>query len=169
MFPACLAGSAWRSHSHSTLTVPESGPGLRGPGPDPGGHACFDPTLIDRRGGSARWLAVATGLALAVVAQPGIVMAANGAHLVRDVNQGTTASNPSNFTTVASKVLLFADDGNHGMELWRSGGTPGTTSIVADILIQPGRLAPRLDGRRWRSRSGAVGDRRHQVQHQAAR
>jgi uncharacterized repeat protein (TIGR01451 family) len=37
------------------------------------------------------------------------------------------------FTTVGADLLFFADDGVHGMELWKTDGSPGGTSLVADL------------------------------------
>ncbi len=36
-----------------------------------------------------------------------------------------------------SSVLFAADDGEHGLELWRSAGTPASTALVADLCPGP--------------------------------
>ena len=57
--------------------------------------------------------------------------------LVRDINPGNSSAFiniKGEFETVADDVIFFtAEDGSRGRELWRSDGTLGGTSIVADI------------------------------------
>ena len=65
----------------------------------------------------------------------------NNFHLVKDIN-ALSESNPGNYTSnmypysfaVLNNVSYFAaDDGKHGIELWRSDGTDTGTYMVKDI------------------------------------
>src|SRR5262249_48997908 len=53
------------------------------------------------------------------------------ASLVKDINPtaGFSAS-PSGFATLGDSAFFFADDGVHGVELWRGNGPPGPTQLV---------------------------------------
>src|SRR5689334_2619385 len=56
--------------------------------------------------------------------------------LVQNINsvEETTGSAPAFFVPVGTNAFYFkANDGIHGTELWRSDGTAGGTSLVADI------------------------------------
>jgi ELWxxDGT repeat protein len=55
------------------------------------------------------------------------------AQLVHDINTTAAGSNPSGFVTVNGAAYFFADDGLHGVELWKSNGTAGGTQLVKDI------------------------------------
>ena len=62
----------------------------------------------------------------------------SGTQLLLDVNPGTESSvdfPPSGPWINLGQTLLFpANDGQQGMELWRSDGSPGGTAIVADLV-----------------------------------
>jgi ELWxxDGT repeat protein len=55
---------------------------------------------------------------------------------------GATGSSPSSLTNVNGVLFFAADDGTNGVELWRSDGTAGGTSLVEDAIpgggINPG-------------------------------
>jgi ELWxxDGT repeat protein len=52
--------------------------------------------------------------------------------MVADINPGG-ASYPWNLTNVNGELYFTANDGTHGMELWKSNGTAAGTTMVADI------------------------------------
>jgi ELWxxDGT repeat protein len=67
-----------------------------------------------------------------------------GTYMVKDINAGsgwgipafTGSGDPapwSVFTVVNGTLFFAADDGSHGIELWRSDGTPGGTTMVSDV------------------------------------
>lgn len=69
---------------------------------------------------------------------------------------------PSRFSKRGNGVLLAADDGNTGTELWGSDGTPAGTSRVKDIWAPTGSAEPRslvtLGGDLFFFATGASGD-----------
>ncbi len=53
--------------------------------------------------------------------------------LVKDINPGEGSSSAEMFVTFNGAVYFRADDGLHGVELWKTDGTPEGTNIVADL------------------------------------
>lgn len=53
--------------------------------------------------------------------------------LIKDINPGTATSNICYLTSVNNTLFFAANDGVHGMELWKSDGTAAGTTMVKDI------------------------------------
>ncbi|MED5486295.1 MAG: ELWxxDGT repeat protein [Candidatus Thermoplasmatota archaeon] len=53
--------------------------------------------------------------------------------MVKDINSGSSDSNPTYLTAVGNTLYFRADDGTNGMELWKSDGTATGTVMVKDI------------------------------------
>lgn len=53
--------------------------------------------------------------------------------LVADINTFALSSNPSNFVTSGQFTYFFAEDAEHGRELWRSDATSQGTTFVKDL------------------------------------
>nr|WP_321408471.1 ELWxxDGT repeat protein [uncultured Carboxylicivirga sp.] len=58
---------------------------------------------------------------------------AEGTHLVKDINPGTSGSEVVYLTAFNEKVVFSANDGTNGTELWISDGTEAGTYMVKDI------------------------------------
>src|SRR5262249_9160115 len=59
--------------------------------------------------------------------------------LVNDLHPGSDGSDPSYLTAVGSTLFFQANDGSHGIELWKSNGSSTGTVLVKDI--RPGSAA----------------------------
>jgi trimeric autotransporter adhesin len=73
--------------------------------------------------------------------------AADKLHLVEDI-RAPGGSAPDGFVTSAGYVYFAADDGVHGIELWRTDGTAPGTDLVMDIRPGPGGALSLDDGDR---------------------
>jgi ELWxxDGT repeat protein len=92
--------------------------------------------VIVARAHFLRLVAATLGLTVAVATHA----RGDGAVLVDDINRVPSASGdslPTQFVVLGDVTYFFADDGVHGVELWRTTGTPESTRLVADI--NPGR------------------------------
>ncbi len=81
-----------------------------------------------------RWLVLISFVVVALtaifLAPP--VSATSGPTLVKDINV-SGSSNPTDLTVVGNIVYFAADDGVHGIELWKSDGTAAGTKMVKNI------------------------------------
>jgi len=62
---------------------------------------------------------------------------------VEDIFPGPGSSGIAELTDVDGTLFFIADDGEHGVELWKSDGTPGGTKLVEDIVRGPEGSFPR--------------------------
>ncbi len=54
-----------------------------------------------------------------------------------DINPGSSDSSPGGFSVINEVVYFTADDGIHGVELWKTDGTESGTVMIKDINIGP--------------------------------
>ena len=62
--------------------------------------------------------------------------------MVKDIRTGPMGSNPSGLVNLDGTLYFAADNGVHGMELWKSDGTSAGTSLVKDINALTGGSYP---------------------------
>src|SRR5690242_1585476 len=83
-------------------------------------------------------VALAASVALLLGSAPRLAAAQSPTvGLVSDINPGAGSSSPDFFTHVNGTLFFVADDGTHGLELWRSDGTAAGTTLVKDIDPNP--------------------------------
>jgi ELWxxDGT repeat protein len=58
-------------------------------------------------------------------------------YLVKDIHTWTQDSDPDELVEMNGELYFVADDGDHGLELWKSDGAESHTELVKDI--HPGR------------------------------
>lgn len=70
---------------------------------------------------------------------------APAASMVSDINQIPTATgiNPANMTRFGDELFFASEDPVHGVELWKSDGTPEGTVLVKDIFAGSSSSSPR--------------------------
>ena len=63
-----------------------------------------------------------------------VMVLSAGTSLVKDINALTGGSYPQALAGVNGTLYFAADNGTHGMELWKSDGTVAGTVMVKEIL-----------------------------------
>ncbi len=87
----------------------------------------------------SRHLLVLAGMTLFGGPRPALAQAT---FLLRDINPGSAASNPSSIVVMNQVGYFAASDPVNGNELWRSDGTSAGTYLVADIRPGSGSSMP---------------------------
>jgi trimeric autotransporter adhesin len=83
--------------------------------------------------------------------------------LVKDILPGATGSNPQDLVKASNYLYFAANDGVHGIELWKSDGTEVGTQMVMDInpngntSSEPGDLVTAGDNVFFRASDGMYG------------
>ena len=70
-------------------------------------------------------------VSLALATTP--TLAANRAHLLKDVRPGSGSSYPGNWLKLGNRAVFTAGDASHGFEPWISDGTRAGTHLIKDI------------------------------------
>jgi len=84
---------------------------------------------------SQPWMRIGTALAAAALGLLALGLptaAASGPMLVKDINP-SGSSNPTQLTRIGNTLFFAADDGVHGVELWKTDGTTAGTKMVKNI------------------------------------
>ncbi len=72
-------------------------------------------------------------LAVLLLTGPTSLLAQERVERVADINPGPDGSNPEPLASIGSTLLLAADDGTHGLELWKTDLSEAGTVLVKDI------------------------------------
>ena len=97
------------------------------------GSGNSDPTLLASANGSLFFMADDGAHGVELWKSDGT---AAGTALIKDINPGSGAAFPSfrpQLTNIGGTLYFQADDGAHGVELWKSDGTATGTVMVKDI------------------------------------
>src|SRR4051812_39203406 len=66
-----------------------------------------------------------------------LLLATGPASMVKDINAVTASSDPFSFVAFKNATYFRANDGVHGIAWFRTDGTPGRTSMLADLTPGP--------------------------------
>jgi len=94
------------------------------------------------RGGFVRMLLFMALAMAALLLFTGEVRAEEPVTRVMDINPDAGSSSPAELTNVNGTLFFNADDGENGIELWKSDGTPEGTELVKDIIPGIGSSQP---------------------------
>lgn len=79
------------------------------------------------------WIGIIVTIGVFIFNSAGMIFAAD-TYLVKDIFPGIANSTPENLTNVNGTLFFRANDDAHGIELWKSDGTPTGTVLVKDII-----------------------------------